>query len=370
MLVTVYHKPGVEGYEDWTPPLGADTAFVGMYRNLIVNYDNLGMVEMDCSSTYDYIIISPSSFTIAANTLALYLDQHGHSVEVISQDTTNWEEIYSTIQNCYSLYHNVYVLLFGDVDFVPVPIIPNPAYNPEFMEPFEMQVPTDACYADVHYPPPDYPSPDVIIGRLSVRDQIQAALQVNKIKQHYDFWDPDIELKELLVAHGQYLYPPPWFPFVECKQYIRAFHYQITPTPSFTCIFGNDQFVYNQDIIDAINDGQMTVNYIGHGAQTVWSHWHAYSPYDSFGSVEIQQTNPGHFRPVIFSVSCLTGDITFKNSCMSELWMNATGGAVGVIGSTRSVYVEPGILFDKWLYKALYGWAQGYGVIPCLWIVQ
>lgn len=162
------------------------------------------------------------------------------------------------------------------------------------------------------------------------------------------------------MAHGQYVYPPGSYPFVECKQYVQTFRYQITPKPTFTCIFGNDTYASNQSVIDAINSGQMTVNYVGHGYQTYWKEWNPgyWEGVQNFESDEIQQTNPGHFRPVIFSVSCLTGDITFKSSCMSEMWINASGGAVGVIGSTRTVYVEPGILFDKWLYKALYGWAQ------------
>jgi hypothetical protein len=345
-----------------------------MYRSLIVNYDNLGMVEMDCSTNYDYIMISPQIFTPAANTLALYLNQHGHSVQVITEDASYWEEIYGIIQNCYSQYHNSFVLLFGDENFIPIPTIQNPAYNDQIMGPEEIVVPTDTYYGDVDYSPPDCPSPDVIVGRLSVSNQNKAALQVNKIKQHYDNWDPDLELKNLLVAHGQELVPP-WgygFPWVECKQYIQTFRYQITPSPTFTCIFGNDYFVDNQDIIDAINSGQMIVNYVGHGDRVKWLQWDVHhEPYpEDFGGPQIQQTNPGPFRPVIFSASCLTGDISSKSSCMSEMWMNALGGAVGVIGSTRTVYAEQDILFDKWLYKALYGWAQGCNVVPCLGIVQ
>ena len=345
MLVTVYHKPGAEGYEDWSMPIGADPDFVEMYRSVVVNYDNLGMAEVDTTTIYDYLIITNSEFAYSANQLHDFLELRDHSVMVHQINTVNWQMIYNDIYAFYVLYDNDYVLLIGDDQHIPVPLkYLNGSY-----------IPSDQVYADLWTPSMHCPGPTVAVGRLSVSSFGYAQLQVNKIEDHYNHPNPQAELKCLLVAHG-YLevhFPPYGYIFVNCKEDVRNYQYYITQ-PQFRCIYGNDPQFDNQDIIDAINSGQRVVNYTGHGDETTWSYWDYYNDYFTFS--DIDQINPGYFRPAVFSICCLTGDITYEGGeCFCERWMNDIGGAVAIVGATIETPIDTNSPFDKWIFKVLYG---------------
>jgi hypothetical protein len=56
--------------------------------------------------------------------------------------------------------------------------------------------------------------------------------------------------------------------------------------------------------------------------------------------------------PVVLNIACYCGDIA--SYCLSEAWMDHTGGAVASLGATKPSYTIPNHDFDKKLYEAFF----------------
>jgi hypothetical protein len=352
MLVTVYHKPGAEGYGDWSMPIGADPDFVEMYRSVIVNYDNLGMAEVDATTGYDYLLITRDEFLDQAQTLQSILNDVGHNVEIHSYSYKPTSgDLKNYINNYYLQNHNDYVLLFGNIDHFDTNYVVDP------------QNQSQVIFSDIWYvvfPPynPQCPVPSLAIGRLSVQDDEEANTEVQKIYQHYSAWYPQLQLKCLLVASK-----PTYkgmLPFVPTKEDIRMYVYPLYD-PTFTTEYGTIQGVDNGDVVQAIGGGYQVVNYHGHSTEYEWENWDLID--ENFSHEEISQIvylQSPPFRPVVFNVTCLTGDFvtTWPDECQAESWMNLSRGAKGVIAATMPTNGEPNHTFDRWLFKTLYGYSE------------
>jgi len=364
MLVTVYHKPGAEGFGDWTMPIGADPDFVEMYRGVIVNYDSLGMAEVDTSTGYDYLIITRDEFNDEAQDLADLLTNSGsYDVQVNSYDYFLVSgEVEEIIYDFYQLNRNDYVLLFGDETYIEPDYVVDPA--PADYDYGGYCIPSDIAYVCFNPGPSPIPLPSLAIGRICVGEwgSNYAEIWVEKIADHYDIWQPGLMLKCLQVAHKS-----PREPFVTTKMQISNEVYPLYH-PTFTPQYGNDPAVTNATVIQAIEERYQVVNYFGHSQPEYWSDWDLSG--QNFGDYQISQIiygQPSPFRPVVFDVTCWTGRFMPHPDkgdvlCQAESWMDYPGGAEGVIAATKPTYTMTCETFDKWLFKVLYGYTVGASV--------
>jgi hypothetical protein len=309
--------------------------FDKMYRNQVLNYDDLDMkIQTLNNPGTKYLIITHPDFETAIQPLADWHYQEGFQTEVLVLTTSSYTEVKNEIETRYNQGDLEYVLLVGDTTYMP------PANWDGFVSDYYY-----ACITGA----PDYYG-DISVGRLSVKTTADLTNQINKILKYEHDPPQDNWLSKLsLVAHkegapGKY---------VGCCEEIRN---NIIPQPPFIVetIYGNDPAKSNTDITNAINEGRNVVNYRGHGSTTAWTGWSYTNEY--WDITNVNGLANGDYTPVVFNIACTCHLIT--SDCLGEAWMSKyPGGAVASLGATDPSYTIPNHDYDKELFRqfTLYG---------------
>jgi len=108
----------------------------------------------------------------------------------------------------------------------------------------------------------------------------------------------------------------------------------------------------NDAIVDAINEGRLLVNYVGHGNPTVWAHERVFS-----SSADLPRLRNGNRLPLIFAASCAIGfyDDPEGVAMAEELMTNGSGGAIAVVSATRLVWSSLNRDFNQTVFTQLLG---------------
>lgn len=139
------------------------------------------------------------------------------------------------------------------------------------------------------------------------------------------------------------------------------------------------------DIRDAINNGRVYALYRGHGFSDRWCVGHTnetgYERKGYFGSDMINQLNNQSKLPLIFSITCQTGNHTDDDCFTRNLLTHQNGGAIGVYAQTytglsgindrltslffNALWPEPRLNFDRYDNNPyLDEYAQNGGTLP------
>ena len=340
----------------------------------------------------ELLIITHPYFIDAANTLAAWKIRRGIYTQVVNTATigNTSSQIESYIDYAYNNWTPPpeYLLILGDVDFVPTCYVtPHPS-------PDQGNIPGDFYYAECE-DPTDY-VPNMAYGRLSVDTAVEANNLVARIiKYERDPpTDPDYYTNILNVAmfqDGENLDPPPdelpdtianrrfcktsedVLNFMDSLGYTSQRVY-VTENPvngstifptywndlsqvKHKYIFENDDppaggleipgylqkptFAWDGDAADitsAFNEGRFFALYSGHGNKNGWS-----GEID-FRNTDVDALTNGEFCPIIWSIACHTGwfdqetDVFggTNDECFAEHWLrHSTGGCCGIIASSR-----------------------------------
>jgi len=329
MVVSLNYHPEIDGtvLDNSIEPVAP--RWERRYRQQVVNFDWLGRTDAGRDSDGPvYLIITHPNFESAVMPLALWHHKEGYETEVISMSTTNSQEIKNEITACYNQGNLEYVLLIGDVNYIPV-------Y-------YWTGILSDYWYSCITGAPDYYP--DIALGRISVTTPAQAQDQVAKILAYEK--EPPLDdwlNKTILVAHreeapGKY---------VECKEYIR--NYIINQPPWIVdTAYGHQPTGTNAMVTAAINEGCNVVNYRGHGSTTTWWQWD-YN-WASWSTSNVAALSNGARTPVIFNIACDCHEIT--SSCLGEKWLSQyPGGAVASLGASDPSYTVVNHDYDKELYR-------------------
>jgi len=105
------------------------------------------------------------------------------------------------------------------------------------------------------------------------------------------------------------------------------------------------------DIIKAVNDGTLMLNYIGHGSPDVWADEHVLRKSRDLG----RMTNVD--KPtVIIAGSCSIGFFDDPGQeGMAEVLFRQPGGAIETVSATRLVYATDNAIFNYDLYDGIFG---------------
>ncbi len=105
------------------------------------------------------------------------------------------------------------------------------------------------------------------------------------------------------------------------------------------------------DIIKAVNDGTLMLNYIGHGSPDVWADEHVLRKSRDLG----RMTNTD--KPtVIVAGSCSIGFFDDPGQeGMAEVLFRQPGGAIETVSATRLVYATDNAIFNYDLYDGIFG---------------
>ncbi len=265
-----------------------------------------------------YLIITHDSFYNSILPLAEWKHKKGMRthIEKLSQIGTSAVEIRNYIVNAYNTWDipPEYVLLVGAPNFIELPTVGGTI--------------SDNYYTDMN----NDLFNDILSGRLTVHDTIEAQTVVNKILLYER--TPYLEdtlwfTNACLIANEDYgVYPPIyndsvyWNDVRHAKTHMLANGYNIIDTLS--CGLGNSA----TDVVQAVNDGRGFVLYRGSAINNWWS---------PFGVVPDQTAN-GAKLPIVLSITCCTMG-TSSTPAVAEKWL-LTGtptlprGAAGYFATT------------------------------------
>ena len=220
---------------------------------------------------------------------------------------------------------------FGDFDFVPTRIIPTS----------QLMTASDDWFSDFS----DAASPSLATGRLPVRTADEARTVVAKIVGYETGNDSGAWTSQaLLVADRN-----DTADFTEDTQKIAGL---LPPSIQATQILVTnlDPSRARAEVRNALNAGQLLVNYLGHGSVEVWS-----------GDTLLDDTSAAALTnaprlPVFLTFDCLNGFFhdVYTQSLSETLLLNAQGGAVAIVSSSALTDALPQAHLDRSLVQALF----------------
>lgn len=387
-----------------------------LYRNLILNYDNLynSTSINTLSTTYFYdclLVIYADDFRPEVNTsLQNYITWKrcvGYIVDTINLTRVpningqpdDAQDLKTYIQSWYSGISypgpvSRYVLLIGDA----------PIYNTAYPENNQgrydavqtadpSHIPTYAGYTYIDYSQTGNPVngriysdyfyqlvagndnyPDLCIGRWcpqSQSGQPDLTTYTTKVLQYEATPDPQWNCSKALLVSNKYYYSSDPLAYYRNKDSVDRY---TTPWPSSYVrvpIHGKDAGSTNQALIDNINsDGGLgIINYRGHGGWGSWIEW-SYL-YESFDTLMIRNdlTNTDYY-PVVYNVSCsngcIPGTIVGSNTpseVLVEAWTRTPdAGAVAALGASRASWSEENSVLDTAIFENHFGQNMNCGM--------
>ncbi len=331
-------------------------------------------------SPVENVIITSQALAANFQVLADWKTQRGvptvvRTLEWIQANYQHGSDLQETVRNfirsAYSLWSSRFVLLGGDTDVVPARY----GYS-EFGPETDRYIPTDmyfacldgnwnsdgdALWGEAAIPtdtPVDEPDlyAEVFVGRLPVSTPAEAGALISKIIQ-YEAPSVTTYQDEMLFL-SEVLFPVDWAPGqVVIEDGADYSEYGLLPlvSPSttvtklyqnYTAFTGAGQLTL-QSTLSALAAGPGFVNHIGHGFRYNMS----------VGDVSMLThhavaLNNTTRRFVLYMLNCTATAFDFP--CLAESYLDAPGGAVAVLGSTRAAFPLPSRNYNVGFFQAMY----------------
>ena len=293
----------------------------------------------------DYLFVYPEDLKTALQPLIDQKKARGYLVgEILVENTTGTcAGIRSAIDSWLGVQitgRDKYCLLVGDTGTIPLCDSPTLEWASE-------TVPTDDLYAS---PGGDDLDEEIYLGRLSVDDAADLAVQVDKILQYENHALALVDYTRCgLVAHRENAPDK----YVGAHESVRTASYA-TP-PAFTTFYGNDASVGDTDVSDFVDSGVGIVAYRGHGSDAAWTTWN--TAFDNYDAADVAGIGNGTWTPVVWSFACNNAELGVED-CIGEAWLEETeGGAVAHYGATEPSYTVQNHELDRAMFAAV--WDDG-----------
>jgi hypothetical protein len=343
----------------------------------IENTINLHNVQ----SQYDFIIISPTDFFSVANLLKAHRESHDSLRTLVVDINQIYSEFSGGIPDILAIREFLrytqanwkspvpqYVLLFGWGHFDYKNIITNQRnWIPPYETEESLDITNSSYSTDDEFVLLDSQNSiySVAIGRLPARSVQEASVLVNKIISYEttapvdsvyswrnsltfvaddgktsteedngsDFTDPTEDIAESNAAKS----------YEKGKIYIVA--YQTMNSAS-----GRRKPDANKAIVDAINQGTLLTNYIGHGNEQLWAHEYIFTQ----GGDLPKLFNRDRLTFVVAS-TCSYGKYDDPSilSAGEQLVTMEQGGAIGSLVASRAVYNGSNVVLNKIFFSYL-----------------
>ncbi|MBN1755565.1 hypothetical protein JW877_05045 [bacterium] len=100
-------------------------------------------------------------------------------------------------------------------------------------------------------------------------------------------------------------------------------------------------------VMNAVNNGRMIVNYSGHGSETSWA-----GP--SVSQAMVQAASNNNMYPFVISNACLTGKFS-RDECFGETWIRQdNGGALAFFGASNNSYWDEDDVLERRMYDDVF----------------
>ena len=328
-------------------------------------------IELDSPSTLwetsnqaDYIIITHDALLPEASQLAAYREAKGLTVELVDvadvYDEFNYgifdpDAIRDFLAYTYFDWSGpepTYIVLFGDghFDYKDYLGLGEPMLIPPRLKALTgIDAPSDNFFVCVDG---DDNLQDMIVGRIPAATPLHAQTLVDKIIGYET--DPDtsdFDSQVLMVADDDYnsgIYQD--FTFVEdAEELIEG---SLCPPHLTTRVYHQTWgSMTNTKIVNALADGKVMVNFIGHGAITYWAE-------EILTIGDIEDLSNEETLPILFSVACMTGHFVHPMpalACLDEELLRRTAmGTVASITSGGYTYPGPADVLNSGLFDAVF----------------
>jgi len=333
-----------------------------MVKNMVVNPEN---VNLRTSSNpqplgvgpgdYDYVIITQASWVSAFQPLADWKTQKGVPATIVTTEWiytsggysgTNVQKIKAFVQDAYTTWGTIYVLLGGDINIVPCHYKTFSGVDPD-------SVPNDAYYADFDA---DWIC-EVNIGRASVTGpgsgNGQIGTFINKIMT-YETNPPLTNYGKNAAFFGFDL--DSWTEAEQCKISIKNSY--IPASWTTTTVYDSQAGNHFTNVISALNAGQNLVNHADHsnndcmGTGYVNHDWLMYSD-------DMDALTNGNKQSIFYSMGCDPAAFDVSNCIAEHFVRNNNGGGIAFVGNSRygwynyATYDTLSMGFDMHFFQSL-----------------
>ncbi len=352
-----------------------------------------------CQTGAEEIIVAPQAFLTEANQLAELRRQGGQATEAMSATVVTIESIYQEFGYgnndvvalrdfmAYTLHHAAtrpsYLTLLGGghcdyqnhqttaPTWLPIYEAQADLLDPGLFrtgigaEPYP-----DDCFF-VHLTPGEGAQVyDLAIGRISARNEADAAVYVSKVREYEHASDTGAwrSLTTFLADdRNDPEFSPPIDPldhFGDTQNEIthlqdRVLVHKIYEVSYPTVISSTGQRLkpeVNTAIINAFNSGTVLFSFVGHGNPEVWTHESVLLVPSSIN----QLTNFDHLAYVTTATCDFSEYDNFQDfSGGEQFMMSPAGGSIGMLGTSRSV--TSGEPLVQWFYQTLFNADSGHG---------
>ena len=312
-----------------------DSEFNSIYQNQFINFE-------DNQTRFDYLVdqgnmlvICYDAFMPEMEPFVDWKNRKGIPTEMVSVSSigSSSSAIQSYVSDYY--YNNglTFLLLVGDADQIPTPIISGASSDPSYGF-----ISGNDSYAEV------------IVGRFSGSTPTHIATQVERSLTYEQNPSQTSHFNNALgIASNQ---GPGYGGYSD-----NDFNDFLWETILSDYTYDSYQGIYdpngsvNQGVA-AVNEGVGVINYTGHAGPTGWGNGAPLNVSDVEGL-----TNVG-MLPFIWTVGCNPGEFNNYGTCFTEAWLRSTDdngdpiGAVGHLGSTISQSWEPP-MHGQWAFNSI-----------------
>lgn len=348
----------------------------------------------------DYIIVTPAVFNGSAEKLANLHRAQGLNVKVVNleniyQEFSAGKQDIGAIRNMIKyVYYNAsstdkrikYVNLFGDASFDYKNRIPNNTNIVPAMQAYDSNgginvnntnnfstittFVTDDFYAAMDaneggFGFTESEGLDLAVGRMLVSSRQQADEMVNKVAEYIDVaaygrWRNEfIVMTDDLDGNGSEDFVPQMesgvcAPLKASKPFVNVRKFHIDSYVQQASAGGQRYPDAKEQFIRAINYGALVVNYLGHGGED------GMATERMFEKTDADNLTNRYKYPLFITASCEVTkfDNPYRPTVGEYTYWNAKGGAIGLISTTRALYISDAYNFNPLITKELYAFGQ------------
>jgi len=305
---------------------------------------------------YDYVIITQSSWVSAFQPLADWKTKKGIPANIVSTDWiynsggytgTDIQKIRAFVQDVYTNWGTLYVLLGGDVDVVPCHYRTFSTVDPD-------PVANDVYYADFDG---DWIC-EVNVGRASVSGPGNGTGQIGNFINKIFTYEKDPPLTNYAQNAGFFGFDLDSFTHAQqCK--ININNSYIPVSWSVTTVYDSDSGNHKTNVISALNAGQNLANHADHSGDDAMGVGYVNHNWLLYNSDMDGLTN-GNKQTILYSMGCDPAAFDV-NDCIAEHYVqNSNGGGIAFIGNSRYGWYNSGTYdslsmeYDVHFFKSLF----------------
>ena len=311
-----------------SPSMEKCNSSAGFLKNITLNSINNETRNQNSLSTEDYLIISTSNYQSAVERLAEWKRTLGFRVGVLYQNEWSATNIRSYIQQYYTAHSNLsYVLFVGNLTDIS---------SFEYYHNYELYV-SDYQYSCIDND--DFS--DIYRGRLLVSSLEEAEILVDKIINYER--NPIISEPFYNTGINGAVFEGDGNGYERTRAVLTS---ELIRGGTYPAHWNHADYSYGNELPESllqnitwdgtakkmmnyIDNGAFYTLYIGHGN---WDKWHSLN----LNKDSLDKLNNGIKYPVVFSMSCYTGNFIY-NDCFAQHFCSMEGnGCIAILAATCS----------------------------------